>query len=194
MFKSLEKLKYQLMDNINQPNEEIIDKSSSSVMVLFHNQDQRLQVLMIKRSDKLRYHSGEWAFPGGKFEISDGNLMETAYREVNEEIGIQKKNITLWLRMNPVNTFTGYTIWPFVGMIDEFNKKHLIINKNEVADVISIPISIFFDDNHKRDITSYENNIFRKSPAFAHNGKIIWGASARIIGNIFNPVIKGVEK
>ena len=192
MLKSLEKLKYQLRDNIQQPNEEIIDSSSSSVMVLFHKQDESLEVLMIKRSAKLKYHSGEWAFPGGKFEISDDNLMETAYREVREEIGIQEKNITVWLRMYPVNTFTGYTIWPFIGMIKEFNKKHLQLNEDEVAEVISIPIRIFLDDNHKRDITSYKNNTFKKSPAFTYNGKIIWGASARIIGNIFNPLIKGV--
>ncbi|MBL01791.1 MAG: hypothetical protein CL774_04790 [Chloroflexi bacterium] len=194
MFTSLEKLKSQLREKLDQPNEEVIDKSSSSVMVLFHNQKNTPEVLMIKRSENLRNHSGEWAFPGGKFELSDDNLMETAFREVTEEIGINKSNIRYWLRMKPVNTFTGFTIWPFLGMINEFTKESLQINKDEVSDVMSIPVDVFLDDKYKREITFYENNNFRKSDAFTYKGKIIWGASAKIITNIFNPILQGEKK
>ncbi|MBC63268.1 MAG: coenzyme A pyrophosphatase [Chloroflexi bacterium] len=194
MFTSLEKLKSQLREKLDQPNEEVIDKSSSSVMVLFHNQKNTPEVLMIKRSENLRNHSGEWAFPGGKFELSDDNLMETAFREVTEEIGINKSNIRYWLRMKPVNTFTGFTIWPFIGMINEFTKESLQINKDEVSDVMSIPVDVFLDDKYKREITFYENNNFRKSDAFTYKGKIIWGASAKIITNIFNPILQGEKK
>ena len=81
--------------------------------------------------------------PGGKFEISDDNLMQTAFREVTEEIGIDKSNIKYWLRMKPVNTFTGFTIWPFIGMINEFNMDKLQLNKEEVSDIMSIPIEVF---------------------------------------------------
>lgn len=194
MFTSLEILKSQLREKLDQPNEEVIDKSSSSVMVLFHDQKNTPEVLMIKRSDNLRNHSGEWAFPGGKFELSDENLMETAYREVTEEIGINKSNIIYWLRMRPVNTFTGFTIWPFIGMIKKFAKDELQLNKHEVSDIMSIPIEVFLEPKYKREITFYENNNFRKSDAFTYKGKIIWGASAKIITNIFKPILEGEKK
>ena len=47
---------------------------------LIQEQKNTPEILMIKRSENLRNHSGEWAFPGGKFELSDDNLMETAFR------------------------------------------------------------------------------------------------------------------
>ncbi len=191
MFTSMEKLKTELSKKIDQPKDEIIDKSSSSVMVLFHIQKNTPEVLMIKRSKNLKNHSGEWAFPGGKFEFSDNNLMETAFREVTEEIGIDKSSIKYWLRMKPVNTFTGFTIWPFLGMINKFTKDKLQLNKYEVSDVMSIPIEVFLENKYKREITFYENNNFRKSDAFTYKGKIIWGASAKIITNIFNPILEG---
>ena len=191
MFASMENLKSELREKLDQPKEEVIDKSSSSVMVLFHNEKNIPEVLMIKRSQNLRNHSGEWAFPGGKFEISDDNLMQTAFREVTEEIGIDKSNIKYWLRMKPVNTFTGFTIWPFIGMINEFNIDKLQLNKEEVSDIMSIPIEVFLESKNKREITFYENNNFRKSDAFSYKGKIIWGASAKIITNIFNPILEG---
>ena len=150
MFASMENLKSELREKLDQPKEEVIDKSSSSVMVLFHNEKNIPEVLMIKRSQNLRNHSGEWAFPGGKFEISDDNLMQTAFREVTEEIGIDKSNIKYWLRMKPVNTFTGFTIWPFIGMINEFNMDKLQLNKEEVSDIMSIPIEVFLESKNKR--------------------------------------------
>ena len=144
----MENLKSELREKLDQPKEEVIDKSSSSVMVLFHNEKNIPEVLMIKRSQNLRNHSGEWAFPGGKFEISDDNLMQTAFREVTEEIGIDKSNIKYWLRMKPVNTFTGFTIWPFIGMINEFNIDKLQLNKEEVSDIMSIPIEVFLESKN----------------------------------------------
>ncbi|KAF9010051.1 NUDIX hydrolase domain-like protein [Cyathus striatus] len=62
--------------------------SFAAVLVLLYEQDGQLRVVLTTRSTKLRTHPGKTAFPGGKAEESDRNIVTTAYREANEEIGL----------------------------------------------------------------------------------------------------------
>ena len=76
-------------------------------------------LLLTERSNKLRAHAGQIAFPGGKPEPQDDGLLDTALREAREEVGLPQTGTTVLGRLWPVPTPTGFLIIPFVGLAPE---------------------------------------------------------------------------
>ena len=159
----------------------------AAVSVLFNITNGEPCVLMIKRAASLSHHSGEWAFPGGLIEETDDSAMHAALRETNEELGIDPSDIDIWCEIAPVDTSTGFVVWPYVGRVDDE-----IVCKPapaEVAEVVNVPVRIFVDEVSKRTITLIRNGTTRKINAYAYEDRIIWGASARIIANTIEIVM-----
>ena len=94
---------------------------------------------MIKRASTLSHHSGEWAFPGGMIEESDDSPMYAALRETNEELGVGEEDIDLWCGMAPVDTSTGFEVWPYAGRIRDHAT--LTLQESEIAEVVNVPVS-----------------------------------------------------
>ncbi len=141
---------------------------------------------MIKRASSLTHHSGEWAFPGGMIEESDSSPLDAALRETNEELGVDAKDIDVWCGMTPVDTSTGFVVWPYAGRI----RDHLTLvpQESEVAEVVNVPVSVFVNKKYKRSITLIRDGSIRTMDAYAYGDRIIWGASARIITNTIDIV------
>ena len=159
----------------------------AAVSVLFNITNGEPCVLMIKRAATLSHHSGEWAFPGGLIEESDDSAMHAALRETNEELGIDPSDIEIWCEMAPVDTSTGFVVWPYAGRVsDEIVCKP---SPAEVAEVVYVPVRIFVDEVSKRTITLIRNGTTRKINGYAYEDRIIWGASARIIANTIDIVM-----
>lgn len=159
----------------------------AAVSVLFNVTNGEPCVLMIKRAETLRNHSGQWAFPGGMIEESDDSAMHAALRETNEELGICSSDIDIWCEMPPVDTSTGFKVWPYAGRLtDDVN---ITPHVAEVADVVNVPVRVFVDQVSRRSITVIRNGKTRKLGAYAYEDRIIWGASARIINNTIDIVM-----
>ena len=164
--------------------------SPAAVCVLFNIKAGEPCVLMIKRGSTLSHHSGEWAFPGGMSEEFDESPMHTALRETNEELGIDPSDIDVWCGMAPVETSTGFKVWPFAGRVAD--QTIFTLQEREVEEVVEIPVSVFVDQMSKRTITLIRNGDTRVMTAYAYEDRIIWGASARIITNTFDIVMNAV--
>jgi len=167
--------------------EELGSSFRAAVSVLFNVTNGEPCVLMIKRAETLRIHSGQWAFPGGRIEKSDDSPMDAALRETDEELGIKSSDIDIWCEMSPVDTSTGYEVWPFVGRVVDGVK--ITPEAAEVADVVNVPVRVFVDSVSRRTITVVRKNGVRKLTAYAYEDRIIWGASAQIIANTMNIVM-----
>ena len=159
----------------------------SSVGVLFRSNNNQQELLLIKRSRNLRTHPGEWAFPGGKIDNKDNNLRDTFFRELKEEVGIEKKYINLIGRIKSFVTTTGYIVVPYVGILREGYK--IEINPEEVDKCFFLKFSLFNYKENYRTITFL--NLSNKEKLISHSsyaikGKYIWGATAKIIRYISN--------
>ena len=86
------------------------DLKPSSVFILIFETIKGKEILFLKRSNTLEFHKGEICFPGGSFDLSDKHLLNTAYREVEEETGIKKKDIELKFSLNEQITRTRFSI------------------------------------------------------------------------------------
>ena len=85
----------------------------------------------------MRFHKGEVSFPGGMYEETDGDILNTALRECSEEIGVKRDDVEIIGRLDDVYTLTGFVITPYVGIIPypyEFRT-----NPEEVAYIIMLP-------------------------------------------------------
>ena len=153
----------------------------AGVMVLFTMYEGCLCILMIRRSVTLPLNSGDWAFPGGSVEPMDASLLDTALRETEEEVGLSRSGIYTWGGLESDCTRSGYTIWPFAGFLDS---EHILLPaKDEVADILYLPLSATMDATYRRSITFNRSGALEDSPAYAYNGRVMWGATARIIAN-----------
>ena len=138
-------------------------------------------LLLMRRSGEVRHHRNEWAFPGGVSEPEDESLTHTALRETVEELGIAPSDLRHWGALDPVNTRTGFIVWPFVGRL--VSQETMSLSRREVSEVINVPVEALARPQAGRTISIIEGGSIsiRTTHAYAYNGRIIWGATARII-------------
>ena len=105
---------------------DVTDKLSV-VGVLFRLINDSPELLIIKRSNHLRAHPGEWAFPGGKIDADDNDYEDTVLREINEELGIQSFNIKLLGRIKHFVTSSGFIVIPYLGVLKNGYSINLLI-------------------------------------------------------------------
>ena len=153
----------------------------AAVYVLFGGPEDDPELLLMRRSGEVRHHRNEWAFPGGVSEPEDESLTHTALRETVEELGIAPSDLRHWGALDPVNTRTGFIVWPFVGRL--VSQETMSLSRREVSEVINVPVEALARAQAGRTISIIEGDSIsiRTTHAYAYNGRIIWGATARII-------------
>ena len=152
----------------------------SSVLVIIYGIEP--MILMIEKSKHLNHHAGEIAFPGGKWVEDDHDLLDTAIRETEEEIGLRISRSEIIGQLENVQTLnSGYTITPFVCILDNIEKP---TPDSEVESILHIPlVPLLQTMNDDQDPT---HQSLREMYIFTYKNKIIWGASARILKHLVN--------
>jgi 8-oxo-dGTP pyrophosphatase MutT (NUDIX family) len=133
-------------------------------------------------------HSGQISLPGGRFELTDENLMQTALRETDEEIGMDPAEVTIIgqlteLYIPPSN----YLVQPFVG----FTSGSPVFNpqQKEVEQIIEIHVRQLLDEKNVREKEISVAGIQFSAPSFVIDGTTIWGATAMIL-NEFKEILR----
>lgn len=155
-------------------------KKSAVLIPLVDLADGSAAIMFTKRSGGLRSHRGEVSFPGGKADLEDGSLVETACRETWEELGIPREQIQIWAEMPPLASKNkgDYTATPIVGLIKNFNQSHLKINPSEVGEVFCVPISQLCDSRF-HGYTQFRMGEHGYSlPIYFGPPHVIWGLTA----------------
>jgi 8-oxo-dGTP pyrophosphatase MutT (NUDIX family) len=139
-------------------------------------------VVLTKRRADLRRHAGEISFPGGRKDVEDADLTATALREAEEEIGLQRSQVSLLGALPQTSTFaTNYVIHPFVGMIPAGIAWRP--SAREVDAVLELPLEIVRAGRTKTNIE--RRGIIFETDAYVVDGHVIWGATARILEHLF---------
>jgi 8-oxo-dGTP pyrophosphatase MutT (NUDIX family) len=142
-----------------------------------------LSVLLTRRSDALRSHSGQVAFPGGRAEAGE-TPAETALRESQEEIGLDPRFVDLVGLGDRYDSGSGYSITPVVGFV----RPGFTLNPDpgEVAEVFETPFTFLMDPaNHERRIWRQPNGADRHYYAMPHEGHLIWGVTAGMLRALY---------
>lgn len=156
----------------------------SAVLLLFYPENNKLNLIFIKRQDYEGVHSGQIAFPGGKFDIDDKTLKNTALRETNEEIGINVNDIEIFGELTEIYIPpSNYLVKPYIGYISY--KPEFSLNEREVNLVFAIDINEINASSiiYEKEIV-LNNTLKIKAPYFNLNGHLVWGATSMILNEL----------
>jgi 8-oxo-dGTP pyrophosphatase MutT (NUDIX family) len=140
-------------------------------------------VLLTKRAETLRSHTGEVAFPGGRIDATDATPEAAALRESLEEIGLGAGFIELVGRMPDYVSGSGYRIAPVLGVVRP--GFHLSLNRDEVDAAFEVPLRFLMNPaNHRRDSRMW-NGLEWYYYEMPYGGQRIWGVTAGIIRTLY---------
>jgi 8-oxo-dGTP pyrophosphatase MutT (NUDIX family) len=155
--------------------------TDAAVLVPLYLDSGDLHAVFTKRRDDLRRHAGEISFPGGRQDEPDEDLRATALRETEEEIGLAREDVDLVGALPPTGTIvTGYRIFPFVGVIRPGHDWTPQPREVEIVLEFSLP-DLLRGFEMKRLV---RKGVPFKSPTYTVGGHLVWGATARILGNL----------
>lgn len=155
----------------------------AAVLIAVVDHGDEATVIMTKRAETLRAHTGQVAFPGGRIDPEDPSPEYTAVREAGEEIGLTPDHIEVVGRMPDYVSGSGYRIAPVLAIVTPGFQ--LSINPDEVDQAFEVPLRFLMDPaNHHRGSRLWGERewFFFDMP---YEGQRIWGVTAGIIRTLY---------
>jgi 8-oxo-dGTP pyrophosphatase MutT (NUDIX family) len=167
------------------------DVRKSGVLVLFYPEKGQIYLVFIKRTEYPGVHSGQISFPGGGMENGDKDMVATALREAEEEIGVDRNSVI------PIGMLTelfippsNYLVTPVVGYT--LDRPDFRPDPDEVDRILEISLD---DLLGHQTIQEQEITIFPavklKAPCFYVDGNVIWGATAMMLNELIDLINQG---
>jgi 8-oxo-dGTP pyrophosphatase MutT (NUDIX family) len=158
----------------------------ASVLIPLVRRPEGLTMLLTLRTAHLTDHAGQISFPGGRAEDYDASAIDTALRETEEEIGLDRRHIDVIGTLPEYVTGTGYKVTPVVALVTP--PFDLAPDANEVADVFEVPLAFLMDPaNHRQLSFELPEGAGRRTfYAMPYERFFIWGATAGMLRNLFH--------
>lgn len=151
----------------------------SAVLILLFPIREDIHFFLTKRTDTVQYHKGQISLPGGAKEEGE-ELIGTALRETDEEIGISSDSIQIIGQLTPLLVpVTGFQIHPFIGFSE--HKPETATDPMEVESVFSVSIhSLVHQKTHQLEERTLRGHLYQV-PYYHLNNKKVWGATSMIL-------------
>lgn len=171
----------------------------AAVLVPLYEAADGLRVVLTRRPTAMRSHSGEVSFPGGGREPGDVDLVATALRESQEEIGLDPGRVEVIGQLDPLATLSSAAmITPYVGLIADLPP--LRAEAREVAAILHVPLAELLEDGvfHQEwwpmppHLVAEGGSPWRPMFFYELTGDTVWGATARLLTQLLS-IATGTE-
>ena len=171
-----------LLDPADATAVQVHGRTKAAVLVPLYEHDGALHGVFTRRQSDLRRHAGEIAFPGGRCDEADADLITTALREAEEEIGLPLEAVHVIGALSPTPTIaTSFGVYPFVGLIE--TGREWTLSPREVDEVLELRLGDLRAGSHRRRLL-HRGIPFRSVVYDVGEAALIWGATARIVGDL----------
>lgn len=158
-----------------------------AVLILLYPENGRIYLPLMRRSEYGGVHSGQISLPGGKMEKQDTDLVQTALREAQEEIGIPEGDVTILGKLTPLFVYaSNFDILPVVGFIG--SKPIFKPDEREVVEVISADLIDLANQEEVKTTELSVRNYIIEAPYYDINNQIVWGATAMILSEFLQVI------
>lgn len=154
------------------------DKHQAAVLIPVIDYGDKLNILFTQRALHLRHHPGQISFPGGRIEAGESSCA-AALREAHEEIGLAPAAVELLGRLPLQSTSTGFTIQPWVGLLQP--QRSWLLQADEVAGIFEVPLTHFLQQENRHQFSLRLRGKVQQLHAMPYQDKFIWGATAAIL-------------
>ena len=156
-------------------------RTQAAVLIALYLQGGQLHAVFTRRRENLRRHPGEISFPGGRREPEDDDLLMTALRETEEEIGLPRGEVEVLGALQPTPTIaTGYAVYPFVGLIEP--GRAWMLSPREVAAVLELSFADLRAGHTRRRLV--RRGLPIRTETYVVGDELIWGATARMLSDL----------
>lgn len=166
------------------------------VMILLFDVDKKWNTILIRRTEDGQVHSGQISFPGGKKDAKDPDILHTAKRECEEEIGVRMSDIEIVGTLSDVYIPpSNFLVTPTIGYLNTL--QNFKASEREVQEIIQLPLELLFDDEIKKQREVMPSGLPQKplqTPVYElTEDLIVWGATAMMIAEL-EEVIKTMDQ
>jgi 8-oxo-dGTP pyrophosphatase MutT (NUDIX family) len=154
----------------------------AAVLVALVDRADDAHVLLTRRTDSLRHHAGQVAFPGGGIEDGDADPVAAALREAEEEVGLQGRWVEPLGYLDAFETISAFHVWPVVARVEPTYAA--VLDPSEVAEAFEVPLRFLLDPASLREGELEFAGRRRLYPEFHWAGHRIWGATAAMLLNL----------
>ncbi len=169
-----------------------VEPRLGAVMLLLYPRAEEVHFLLERRPSDVPEHAGQISLPGGGFRAADGSFLATAQRETFEELGIAAERYEVWGRLEPIRiSVSNFVVVPFVGFAP--HPPSLRPDTREVADVLEVPLRALVDPTSLLEEVWEIRGSRRRVAFFLHGEHKIWGATARVLGQVSAALREGPQ-
>ena len=183
-----------LLDPAEATSLEVHGRTKAAVLIALYVAGGDLHAVFTRRRHDLRSHAGEISFPGGRRDADDESLQFTALREAEEEIGLPRDAVDVVGALPPTPTVaTNYGVYPFVGLIAP--GRVWTPSAWEVDEVLELRLTDLRAARTRRRLL-HRGIPFRSDVYDVSEEAVIWGATARIVGDLLvriDPLLDGAS-
>ncbi len=157
------------------------DTKYSGVLVLMYPHQDKVHTALMLRPDYGGVHSAQVSFPGGRKEDDDPDILYTALREANEEMGILPENVNVLGQLSELYIPPSKALVTPVLAYTE-NRPDFVLDGREVQELIEADLFEMFEDKYFQNTEVVTSKYLMKEvPAIIYSGHTIWGATAMIL-------------
>lgn len=161
--------------------------TQAGVLILLYPNNSELHILLTKRTDFVEHHKGQVSFPGGVRDKGDSDIVTTALRESEEEIGLKRTDVHILGLFDDFSTPTGFVITPVVGFVPRLPA--LRANRDEVDEILDVPLAFFLNPLNERVVAMKRNGRLRDVYFYTYrDGVEIWGATALMLRSFLKAI------
>jgi len=167
-------------------------RTAAVLLPVFRDAEHELRVVLVVRADDGGQHGGQLGLPGGKPEPGDADLLATALREAEEEVGLQPDAVDVVAALEPLRTqATGWLVHPFLGRVPADTAWRL--QEAEIVGILT-PAARMLADRSARALLPFSSLRFREPllvDGIDVEGNVLWGMTLRLFDDVLPRLLAG---